>query len=696
MFQKTARLVLEADSRQIKTAGRDLQDFERRAKSVEAGAAKLGRAVGLAFAAFATGAFVRQVINNTIEQERAIAQLDATLRATGNTTGFTSQELQKMASELQKVTTFGDETVIAAQGLLASFKNISGNTFPRATEAALDLATAMQMDLQSAVRMVGRSLDDPIQGLNALTRTGVTFTDSQKNLIKELVNTGRAAEAQNIILKELEGRFKGSARAARDTLGGAFKSLKNAAGDLLEGKGGSVKGITQAINDLTDVLNSPEVKAGFQSMVNGILAVIRVAAQGITAVANFSRFIAQEIGAYWSGPGKDDLVRLDEAVIKQREIVRQLQQNLSNARGVGQQNKIQIGLAAAQEELTRRIKASEDAWDRARQAATRAGSAGAASTKPVIAGLNGVIAATTGTRTATNQLFDSIQRQVEGLQLQAATLGMSETQVTLYRLAIEGATPAQLDLAAAALSTVDAFREQAKAAEAAAQSEKARTDIRNRFFEETRTVSEKLAIDIAELDALVDDGTIGWDLYARKLAQTGEQFLALGDKAGETKTDLDTFAKTAAENMQNAFAEFLFNPFDKRLKGMLIGFVDMLRKRVSAQLAQKLFGAGGNGGSFGAALSAVGSFMGMKDGGGSVPAGSWAIAGERGPEIVRGPATVTSRADTASQMGSSPNIRIINAIDDSTLSNWLGSGNDEIIMNIVGRNQGAFRALMGA
>lgn len=43
-------------------------------------------------------------------------------------------------------------------------------------------------------------------------------------------------------------------------------------------------------------------------------------------------------------------------------------------------------------------------------------------------------------------------------------------------------------------------------------------------------------------------------------------------------------------------------------------------------------------------------FAGLFDNGGNIPAGQWGIAGERGPEIIQGPANITSRRDTADIM----------------------------------------------
>lgn len=182
-------------------------------------------------------AVVKAVTDAFVRQEDAIAQLDARLKSTGNTVGFTSQQLQNMASSLQGVTKFGDEAIIEMQSLLLTFTKIGGETFPQATEAILNVSTAMGQDLQSAAIQVGKALNDPVKGVTALQRSGIQFTDSQKDMIKTLVESGDVIGAQTIILKELETQFGGAARAAKETLGGALQSAENDMGDLAESVG---------------------------------------------------------------------------------------------------------------------------------------------------------------------------------------------------------------------------------------------------------------------------------------------------------------------------------------------------------------------------------------------------------------------------------------------------------------------------
>lgn len=184
------------------------------------------------------GAFAL-VTRAAMKQEDAINRLNITLKATGYAAGFTAAQLLDQAKALQQVTRFGDETITAMQTMLLTFKNIKGDEFKRATEAALDMATAeaavsgRAVDLTATSIRLGKALNDPILGISALSRVGVQFTEQQKNLIKTLVLTGKTAEAQQVILTELEGEFGGMARDV-NTASGALKQMWNALGDVAE------------------------------------------------------------------------------------------------------------------------------------------------------------------------------------------------------------------------------------------------------------------------------------------------------------------------------------------------------------------------------------------------------------------------------------------------------------------------------
>lgn len=188
------------------------------------------------------------------EQAQAIAQVEQGLRSTGNQVGRTSQQLQQLASGLQENSLFGDEEIL--QGVTAqllTFTSIAETQFERTQQAALDLATRLGGDLQSSAIQLGRALNDPTRNLSALARSGIQFSDSQIEVIKQLQSTNRLADAQNVILEELERQYGGSAAAAAAAGTGPLTQLRNSLGDLSE-QFGAV--ISEAILPFIRVLQS--------------------------------------------------------------------------------------------------------------------------------------------------------------------------------------------------------------------------------------------------------------------------------------------------------------------------------------------------------------------------------------------------------------------------------------------------------
>lgn len=193
----------------------------------------LGIGAGVA-GIYALAKGIQAVTSAAMVQRDAEAKLGAVLKATGYAAGYSFEELKKMASGLQAVTTYGDELVLSGMSILATFKNIRGEAFERTTKAALDMSTIMGTDLKSSMVMLGKALNDPVANLSALSRSGVQFNEQQREMIKELVLSGDLMTAQGVILDELESQFGGAAEAAGGPFNKALGQLKNTFGDLLE------------------------------------------------------------------------------------------------------------------------------------------------------------------------------------------------------------------------------------------------------------------------------------------------------------------------------------------------------------------------------------------------------------------------------------------------------------------------------
>ena len=223
--------------RGLASASGKLQQFSKKSEAV----GKKLTSSGLALSATLTAGLAVMAglaIKNYDKQAQAIAQVNIGLKSTGNLVGFTSEKLQKMASDLQTTSLFGDEDILKdVTAQLLTFTNIAGEQFARTQQAALDLATRLGGDLKGASIQLGKALNDPVANLSALSRSGIQFSEEQKNVINALVKTNRLADAQTIILDELEKQYGGSAAAAAEAGAGPMKQLAMAIGDLTEGFG---------------------------------------------------------------------------------------------------------------------------------------------------------------------------------------------------------------------------------------------------------------------------------------------------------------------------------------------------------------------------------------------------------------------------------------------------------------------------
>ncbi len=200
-----------------------------------------------------TNAF-RGVMDAAGNSDQVMAQTNAVLRSTGAISGASAKQVLEIARSLSQLTPVEDEAIQAAENMLLTFTAIGHETLPQATEAVLDMATAMnggaipsQEQLVNESIRLGKALQDPILGITALRRVGVNFSDQQKEVIKNLVNTGQGLKAQQLILAELTREFGGSGAASLGTYGGAMKNLHNEINNVKEGLGQALSPAIQMV-----------------------------------------------------------------------------------------------------------------------------------------------------------------------------------------------------------------------------------------------------------------------------------------------------------------------------------------------------------------------------------------------------------------------------------------------------------------
>jgi lambda family phage tail tape measure protein len=221
---------------------------------------EIGALIG-SYAVITEGVRAFQAIGNAIiEDQQAAATLNAVLKATGGQVGLTADQIEKYAKQLQASSLFDTSSIERAAATLATFSGIAGPTFKEALSLSADLASVMREDLQTAVLQLGKALESPADGLDALNRAGTHFNDEEKALIQYLVDTGRQADAAGVILDKLKGKIGGTAAAQDTGLAGSVHDLADAWRDFLSALGNGAPGeiATGLLDKLTSALTKPD------------------------------------------------------------------------------------------------------------------------------------------------------------------------------------------------------------------------------------------------------------------------------------------------------------------------------------------------------------------------------------------------------------------------------------------------------
>ncbi len=234
----------------------------------------IGKVGGMIAAAFAVGAifsFVKSTIAGYDEIAKANAKLESVLKSTGGAAGMTSNSLAILTDQLFKTSLYEDDVIVNAEALMLTFTKIGKTAFPGAMQAAADMSAVLGTDLQGSVIQLGKALNSPTQGLTALKRSGVSFTESQIAVIKSLEDTGRLAEAQQMILAELATEFGGAAQAAANAgtggltmLAKAFQNIKQSMGEVIVESAlwkETIGVALQYLNDLSTIIEDKSTPA---------------------------------------------------------------------------------------------------------------------------------------------------------------------------------------------------------------------------------------------------------------------------------------------------------------------------------------------------------------------------------------------------------------------------------------------------
>ena len=230
------------------------KDIKKQFGAIETDAGRSGKKAGGSFggafkgaigilgglAAFGKAAdFLRDANAEARESQKVNALTEQIIKATGGAAKVTAGQVGDLATSISNATGVDDELIQSSANLLLTFKQVrnevgKGNqVFDRATLAAQDLAAAGFGDASSTAKMLGKALNDPLKGMNAMSRAGVTFTAAQQEQVKAMVKSGDLLGAQKMILAEVEAQVGGAAEAsstAAEKLATKWGNFKEAIG----------------------------------------------------------------------------------------------------------------------------------------------------------------------------------------------------------------------------------------------------------------------------------------------------------------------------------------------------------------------------------------------------------------------------------------------------------------------------------
>jgi hypothetical protein len=239
------------------------------------GAAIGFKALAVAAAAALAGIIVvfKKGIDAAIEQENAINDLNAALARTGQFSQAASLDFDRYADSLEKASIFTGDQILSNAALIQSLGKLSTDGLKQATQASVDLASALGVDLRTASQLVGKAAAGEV---GSFSRYGLVIQQGATN-----------AETFANALRQINDQFGGAGAAKLNTFSGATTQLNNSFGKLLQEFGNiiikspelaaAIKFITGFIQRATEVVK----EFASNNVLGGILKNLVEFAQGV-------------------------------------------------------------------------------------------------------------------------------------------------------------------------------------------------------------------------------------------------------------------------------------------------------------------------------------------------------------------------------------------------------------------------------
>lgn len=248
-----------------------------------------------------------------VEQGRAARDTNGKISSLTERLGTYGSDHQKVADriissaeKMSKNTGIDDQAIKSAQTMLLGFDDLAesageaGGMFDRVTQASVDMEGAGLAPVGKASKDLARSLQEPDKGLRRLERSGISFTDQQKEQIESMVEAGDKAGAQAAIMEKVEKTVKGAGEAnadAADKQAAKYQLLKDKLGQQLLPAYDKLMGILGQVTNFAAQHSTAVIAVG--ASIAGLAAIVLGVQAGLVAYNAIMRTV-QVVTKAWT------------------------------------------------------------------------------------------------------------------------------------------------------------------------------------------------------------------------------------------------------------------------------------------------------------------------------------------------------------------------------------------------------------
>lgn len=171
--------------------------------------------------------FLNECVDGAAGAEKGMSDLAISMQLAGKYSKESADRMAEFASQIQATSTYEDDAVIAASAHIETLARLDEEGLKQATQGAVNLAAAFNIDLNTASSMVGKALEG---NTAAFGKMGIQIGKGKTE----------AEQFSNVMAKLAE--FQGVAESKTNTYSGALAMLGNNWGGVKDAIGAAITG----------------------------------------------------------------------------------------------------------------------------------------------------------------------------------------------------------------------------------------------------------------------------------------------------------------------------------------------------------------------------------------------------------------------------------------------------------------------